>query len=252
MATVGKGCVNGPGAGPSNTGTTDVRSARNSGATRDKTHDETIMNKLIQKRAALLALALIAGVLIAACGGTTTASDAGGSGLSATGLSASSLVVDGIGADAVKVAATDPVAGLSGRSVPPESLPDGESRLYVKFEGADSPRVPIRNGGLVHLAGGLDAEVFVDPYPTDNLTAWIDLYLELDGKPVSDAHTVILYDMWSMGHGPYVGKSDAATDGHYVFRLDYIMFGAWEQVLEVRMPGSDEVERLTVIVVAVP
>lgn len=201
--------------------------------------DQTTVMKKMQKPPALLIAALMTGVIAAACGGSANAANAN--------LTPANAATAGL-------PATVPEAGTgpSGYSVPPGSLPDGESRLYVKFEGTENSGIPIRNGGLVHLGGGLDAEIFIDPYPTDSLTAWLDLYLEMDGRPVSDARTVILYDMWSMGHGPYVGKSDAATDGHYVFRLDYIMFGAWEQVLEIRMPGTDEVQYLTVIVVAVP
>lgn len=216
--------------------------------------------------AAIVLLAVTAG-LLAACGTGATAADV----IATDGPVAGLVVASGDPGSPLRVGAQEEPSGASGGavfeasgglgelrssaddwSVPPESIPDGESRLYVKFEGVKNTGIPIRNGGLVHLGGGLDAEVFVDPYPTDRLTAWLDLYLELDGRPVNDAHTVILYDMWSMGHGPYVGKSDAATDGHYVFRLDYIMFGAWEQVLEVRMPGTDEVQRLTVIIVSLP
>lgn len=215
-------------------------------------------------RGTAIVLLAVTAWLLAACGtGAATADGIAGdeSATTASGDSGSSPLVaaqeerSGAGGAAdpgdLKVL-VDLAPSANDWSVPQTSLPDGESRLYVKFEGVKNAGIPIRNGGLVHMGDGLDAEVFIDPYPTDSLTAWLDLYLEMDGRPVSDARTVILYDMWSMSHGPYVGKSDAATDGHYVFRLDYIMFGAWEQVLEIRMPGTDEVQYLTVIVVAVP
>ena len=191
----------------------------------------------------VIAATSMACLLIAACGGSANAADAPGSG------GATSPV--GIFSAGPSDEGTSPPSG-SEYSVPETSIPDGESRLYVKYEGVDGTGIPIRNGGMVHLPGGIDAEIFVDPYPTDSLTAWLDLYLEKDGVPLTDAETVILYDMWSMGHGPYTGQSDAATDGHYVFRLDYVMFGAWEQVLEVRTPGTTEVANLGVIIVAVP
>ncbi|MEE9285110.1 MAG: hypothetical protein V3V35_05195 [Dehalococcoidia bacterium] len=137
--------------------------------------------------------------------------------------------------------------------VPPSSVGPDDSRLRIKLGGIEKSSIPLRNGGLVNLGDGLTAELFVDPYPTDNLTAWIDLYLAReDGQAIDDAHVLILYDMWSMGHGPYTGLADSATDGHYVFRLDYIMFGAWEQVFEIRLPDSDLVHRLVVIIVAMP
>lgn len=204
-------------------------------------------------RVSAIVLLAVAAWLLAACGtGAVTASpgDPASSPLVGAGEERSGASAAGNSGD-LKISG-NLLSSAGDWSVPPESLPDGESRLYVKFEGVENAGIPIRNGGLVHMGDGLDAEIFIDPYPTNNLTAWLDLYLEKDGVPVSDAHTVILYDMWSMGHGPYVGKSDAATGGHYVFRLDYIMFGAWEQVLEVRLAGTDEVQRLTVIVVAVP
>ncbi|MBC8280610.1 MAG: hypothetical protein H8E48_07490 [Chloroflexi bacterium] len=117
-----------------------------------------------------------------------------------------------------------------------------------------SDSVPILNGGLVDFGDGLKAELFVDPYPTDTLTSWVDVYLT-DGpldKPVADAHVQMEYDMWSMAHGPYIGLADNAVNGHYVFRLEYIMFGAWEQVLEVRRADSDETHRITLMIVAFP
>jgi hypothetical protein len=190
----------------------------------------------IQWRIVILTATSMAWLFIAACGGSAIADGSSTS----TGLNTTPFLQ-----------VSESTSG-SGYSVPVASVPDGESRLYVKYEGVEGSGIPIRNGGLIHLPGGIDAEIFVDPYPTDSLTAWLDLYLERDGLPVTDAEALILYDMWSMGHGPYTGQSEAATDGHYVFRLDYVMFGAWEQVLEVRTPGVDEVASLGVIIVAVP
>lgn len=138
--------------------------------------------------------------------------------------------------------------------VAPSSIGPDDSRLRVKLGDLSANSIPILNGGLVDFGNGLKAELFVDPYPTDTLTSWIDLYLT-DGpldEPVEDAHVQMEYDMWSMAHGPYVGFADNAINGHYVFRLDYIMFGAWEQVLEVRKAGSDETHRITLMIVAFP
>lgn len=144
-------------------------------------------------------------------------------------------------------------SGTSAKVVASSIGPD-DSRLRVKLGGLSSDSIPILNGGLVDFGNGLKAELFVDPYPTDTLTSWVDLYLT-DGpldQPVDDAHVQMEYDMWSMAHGPYVGLADNSINGHYVFRLDYIMFGAWEQVLEVRKAGSDEIHRITLMIVAFP
>ena len=138
--------------------------------------------------------------------------------------------------------------------VVPSSVGPDDSRLRVKFEGLEGESVPILNGGVVDFGDGLKAELFVDPYPTDTLTSWVDLYLTegSSGEPVDNAHVLMEYDMWSMAHGPYIGFADSSADGHYVFRLDYIMFGAWEQVLEIRKRDSDNFHRLVVLIVAFP
>jgi hypothetical protein len=136
----------------------------------------------------------------------------------------------------------------------PTSLGPEDSRLRVKLGWLDADSVPILNGGIVDFGDGLMAELFVDPYPTNTLTSWVDLYLtdSATGEPVDDAHVIMEYDMWSMAHGPYIGFADSSANGHYVFRLDYIMFGAWEQVLEIRSRGSDDLHRLVVLIVAFP
>ncbi len=135
----------------------------------------------------------------------------------------------------------------------PWSVAGEDSRLKIKLQGLDGPRVPIKNGGAVRLGDGLTAEIFVDPYPTDTLTAWLDLYVSSDdGEPVSDASVVIDYDMYSMAHGPFFSLADEGSQGHYVFRLDYIMFGPWMQLLEIKMPDTEQAYRLEVVIVAVP
>ncbi len=149
--------------------------------------------------------------------------------------------------------AAAPASSVSARVVPSSVGPE-DGRLRVKFEGLEGDSVPILNGGVVDFGDGLMAELFIDPYPTNTLTSWVDLYLtdEVTGEPVDDAHVLMEYDMWSMAHGPYVGFADSSADGHYVFRLDYIMFGAWEQVLEIRKRNSDDFHRLVLLIVAFP
>lgn len=138
--------------------------------------------------------------------------------------------------------------------VPVSSIADKDSGLRVKPKGLEGPSIPIRNGSRVNLGNGLVAEVFIDPYPTNRLTAWLDVYLtrEPGGGAVTDAHAIILYDMWSMAHGPYTELTRGMGDGHYVFRLEYIMFGAWEQVVEIRLPSQEKVYELVIVIVAYP
>ncbi|NQW18268.1 MAG: hypothetical protein HQ478_12365 [Chloroflexi bacterium] len=161
------------------------------------------------------------------------------------------------------LAATDtPSAAPSGtpvtdesivRGVLPSSIGPEDSLLQVKLQDGDEARTPLRNGGAIRLADDLMAEIFIDPYPTNTLTAWLDLYLhDGSGEPVKGADVAIDYDMFSMAHGPFSGSSQDSATGHYIFRLDYIMFGPWAQLLQVQAPNSKEEHRLEVTIVAVP
>ncbi|MDP6666605.1 MAG: hypothetical protein QF357_04310 [Dehalococcoidia bacterium] len=125
--------------------------------------------------------------------------------------------------------------------------------LRIKLERLEGGRVAMKNGGAVRLREGLVAEIFVDPFPTNTLTAWLDLYLH-DGNDVAsrDATVVIDYDMFSMGHGPFFTTADMSPNGHYTFRLDYVMFGAWEQILKIQDPQNGDEHVLEVVVIAVP
>lgn len=151
--------------------------------------------------------------------------------------------------------ASDPVSSVAGfrPGVDPASVGPENGLLQVRLQGAGQGRLPLVNGGAVNLEEDLVAEIFVDPYPTDTLTAWVDLYLH-DGKgtPVTDSKVVIDYDMFSMAHGPFFSLADKSDTGHYVFRLDYIMFGPWGQLLQVQPKGSEEQHKIEVTIVAIP
>ena len=137
--------------------------------------------------------------------------------------------------------------------VQPSSIGPEDSLLQVKLQGAEEGRLPLQNGGVIRLDNDLLAEIFVDPYPTNTLTAWVDLYLQDNsGQPVSDARVVIDYDMFSMAHGPFFSLAEKKLDGHYIFRLDYIMYGPWGQLLQVQPKGSDQEHKLEVTIVAKP
>jgi hypothetical protein len=135
-----------------------------------------------------------------------------------------------------------------------ESSVDYESNLLqIRLQGLDGKRVNMKNGGAIRLTEGLVAEIFVDLFPVHTLTAWLDLFLhDGSGKPVTGSKVVIDYDMYSMGHGPFFSLADKSPNGHYTFRLDYVMFGPWIQLLEVRNPETDETFHLEVVIVAVP
>ncbi len=143
--------------------------------------------------------------------------------------------------------------GLTEPGVLESSVDAERNLLQIKLQGADRRRVSMKNGGTIRLREGLVAEIFVDPFPTHTLTAWIDLYLhDGDDSEFKDVKVIIDYDMLSMGHGPFFSVADKSPNGHYTFRLDYVMFGPWIQLLEIQDPETDDEYRLEVIVVAVP
>ena len=146
-----------------------------------------------------------------------------------------------------------PTSGPDFRGVEPGSLGPEDGLLQVRLQGAEQGKVSMVNGGAIRLDDDLIAEVFVDPYPTDTLTAWLDLFLyRSSGEPVTDSRVVIDYDMFSMAHGPFFSLAEKSVDGHYLFRLDYIMFGPWGQLLQVKPSGSDKEHGIEVTIVAVP
>lgn len=133
--------------------------------------------------------------------------------------------------------------------VPASSIAGKDHRIETVY---NDQRIALRNGGRINLGDGLSMEVFVDPYPPTRLKAWVDLYLtrEPDGQPVTDAEISMEYDMLFMYHGPFKATADNLGDGHYLFTLDYIMYGAWDQGVEIRLP--DERYETVLIVIAYP
>ncbi len=147
------------------------------------------------------------------------------------------------------VAYSDDEAGVLASSVDHE-----RNLLQIKLQDLGGRRVSMKNGGSIRLREGLMAEIFVDPFPTHTLTAWVDLYLhDGNGNEFKDVKVQIDYDMYSMGHGPFFTIADKSPNGHYTFRLDYVMFGPWMQLLEVPDPELEDVQHdLEVVIVAVP
>jgi hypothetical protein len=129
--------------------------------------------------------------------------------------------------------------------VPAESRADKSSRINVLDD-----QIFIRNGGEVRLGEDTAIEVFVDPYPPSTLTSWLDIYLTREGEPVADASMGIEYDMLAMAHGPFWDEADNIGGGHYLFSLQYIMYGAWDQMITVRI--GLERHRFPIVLVAYP
>lgn len=114
------------------------------------------------------------------------------------------------------------------------SVAPGRSRMITIVDDRD---VHLRNGGWVLLNDDLTIELFVDPFPPNTLRAWIDIYLTDGGTPVLDADLSIDYDMLAMEHGPFESEPVNLGGGHYLFTVDYIMYGEWDQTVRVRVNG---------------
>ncbi len=211
----------------------------------------------------LVAAAVAAAILVAACGSAPDA-PTGGAGPTSPPATAedspraaspspsseatpADVVSDGLPGPGGST--VDPAAGRAADEayVPESSIDAVEKRLNVTVNGET---VYIKNGGQVVLGDGLVAEIFVDPYPPSTLRSWLDIYLTKDGEPVTGASIGIEYDMLAMLHGPFWGEADKLGGGHYLFTLDYIMFGAWDQFVTIRM-GLERI-RFPVVLVAYP
>ncbi len=145
---------------------------------------------------------------------------------------------------------TSPEAAFVGDGdlrVPTSSIAPGRMRMIVVVDGED---VNLRNGGEVLFSDGLAIELFLDPYPPSTLRAWLDVYLTQDGVPVNDAELRIDYDMLAMEHGPFWADGEEIGGGHYLFTLDYFMYGAWDQL--VRLRTGDRSVSVPLVLIAFP
>lgn len=115
---------------------------------------------------------------------------------------------------------------------------DAHNPVRVFADGFEGQGVPLRNGGSVALKGGLDAGVFVDPFPPSAARSLLDLYLRKEGQPVADAEVTMDNDMVSMAHGAFKADDKSAGDGHYHFSLKYPMVGVWRQRITIRASGQ--------------
>lgn len=192
----------------------------------------------------VVATAVAAAILAAACGSAPAAPSDAPETTSPSSETPSAQVVTDTPANS-----SQPTAGPGADQayVPERSIDTEEKRLNVTLNGET---VYIRNGSQVFLGDGLAVEIFVDPYPPSTLRTWVDLYLTRDGEPVTDASMGIEYDMLAMVHGPFSGVAEKLGGGHYLFTLDYIMFGPWDQAVTIRI-GLERI-RFPIVLVAYP
>lgn len=224
-----------------------------------------------------MAAAAVTGILIAACGGGSTAltgdadtepsaapaSDRPSDPTSDTTLDTTSDTMSDTTSDTTSEGAARIVQELPQDATTDGSAPDTEEGdgPYVAEDSIDSEdkRISVtldgkttyvKNGGRIILGDGRVVEVFVDPYPPSTLRAWLDLYLTQDGEPIEDASIRIEYDMLAMVHGPFTAVAENVGGGHYLFTLDYIMFGPWDQALTISL-GLDRI-KFPLVLVAYP
>ena len=139
------------------------------------------------------------------------------------------------------------IGDSEGIRVPESSVAPGRMRMVTIVDDQD---VHLRNGAQVLLSDALTVELFVDPFPPSTLSVWLDVYLTDAAGPVLDAEMSIDYDMLAMEHGPFSSEAENLGGGHYLFSLDYIMYGAWDQTVRIRV--NDRSFRVPLLLVAYP
>jgi len=128
-----------------------------------------------------------------------------------------------------------------------DSIDTDDKRLNVTVGGETTY---IRNGGRIEMGDGIAVEIYIDPYPPTTLHSILDVYVTQDGEPVPDINVDVEFDMLSMLHGPFSATARDIGGGHHLATLDYIMFGAWDQFVTVRL-GLERI-RFPVVIVAYP
>ena len=122
---------------------------------------------------------------------------------------------------------------------PTRSADNGPRRIkYLVGDGW----VPIDNGGTVPLGDGLEVTVTLTPYPPTEFDCATDFLLTQNGEPVTNAEISLVYDMFIMGHGPFTTPVENLGGGRYRTDHDFFMYGPWELIPTVRIPGNPTTE----------
>ncbi len=110
---------------------------------------------------------------------------------------------------------------------------------------------PIRNGSRLVLSKGLEAEVFINPFPPA-LSNELELYLRRagTGEPVNDAQVKLVFQMQYMEHGVWEDGAVDIGEGHYLAPLNFLMSGDWRVDISVRLPES--VVSMTLVLAVYP
>lgn len=192
---------------------------------------------------------LIAAVLAATSVGLVTA---GGSGAAAApaastaAAAASPAPVEQLPRPAGAAVAADPGVVSTTVRVTPASIGSRDSRMEIVV---GRKHVHFRNGGRIELAGGLVAELFLDPYPPATRKLWLDVRLTRapKGTPVANARASMDYDMELMPHGASKATARNVGGGHYLYVLEESMYGAWKHTLRLGVNKRTHEVRLIVV-----
>lgn len=133
------------------------------------------------------------------------------------------------------------VAAPTGNDPSPSKGAAEEQRLWIKH-GEDVQ--PFKNGDEVN-AGGMNAEIFVSPYPPGR-TANIDFYVTRADEPVGEANITLQYDMTVMEHGPFQLLAVPTGRGHYLAAVDFAMDGTFWLNVSVDAAGKESVINMLV------
>lgn len=115
----------------------------------------------------------------------------------------------------------------------------------LKLATANGTR-SIPNGTVLSLDGDLQMTLTVSPFPPTSFDVNVDMYLtDGSGSPVTNAEINVVWDMIVMWHGPFETGFVNQQNGHYTGSFDMFMFGPWEFVTNVSVPGQTQLEPTT-------
>lgn len=115
----------------------------------------------------------------------------------------------------------------------------------LKLASATGTRT-ISNGTVLSLGENLEMTLTVSPYPPTSFDVNVDLYLtDGSGSPVTNAKINVVWDMIVMWHGPFETGFVNQQDGHYTGSFDMFMFGPWEFVTNISVPGQTQLDPTT-------
>lgn len=142
---------------------------------------------------------------------------------------------------ATERAAADESGGSSSNDfLLPVNDPSTLEPARIKYEGTEGT-MSLPNGGVIPISEDLRLHVLVNPYPPSTFDLDVELRLtDVNGQAIDNATITADWDMAFMWHGPFIAEFVPISDGRYISRFDLFMFGPWELVIHVAVPGSEQ------------